>query len=70
MDIRAHYTCVQMAETGCPAGVQTARASTVSRLGDAVCFNADRCIEALQEDKYIVCHRCSTDAQDIVCVKA
>ncbi len=65
VDIRAHYTCVQMAETGCPAGVQTARASTVSRLGDAVCFNADRCIE----DKYIVCHRCSTDAQDIVCVK-
>ncbi len=32
VDIRAHYTCVQMAETGCPAGVQTARASTVSVL--------------------------------------
>ncbi len=86
VDIRAHYTCVQMetsgrhqAETGLRvprdgAALQgsrqpahqtlqpsvSSRCTTVSRLGDAVRFNADLCIEALQEERqihYIVCHK-------------
>lgn len=53
-----------------PAATQLQMA--MSCLEDAMRFNVDLCIKALQEETqihYIVCHRCTTDAQVLVHVK-